>query len=460
MADTKASVLQSKMGKISDVALKALLFVALANPEVSGFRYNSAVTTICEKIYNNSRTVDLMRFDSSSEFFDREVVQKCKRFPNQITILRREKEVLTMNRSSIIAMNSAESMTEFYEALRTGYKNFRTSTTNQQLYFVFEWGTYESFEKFYLDPSRKKWLEGYGFRAINQYFLVANERDKVSLLTIVRYTPKACNTMQVFEVNRYDKMSNKWQSGAFKVDKSSNFHGCNLLIVYKKFNALNSSPLSESDNISDLVHYGHIEKIIDVTSKVANFNVVFEQTFNPEEMAINTACYDSVPDARTVTFPFLYESHVIVTPLGEEYDCYEKLLLPFYWFVWLLIILTILSAIATVIVLSFTSISTRAFVYGTRITNPLENVTRIIFGLSQEIEPRRNFSRVLTMLFILFCLVMRTAWQGKLFEFMQNDMRKYRVKSYAEMVERDYVILEEPNEAILLKEIDDMGAKT
>lgn len=42
------------------------------------------------------------------------------------------------------------------------------------------------------------------------------------------------------------------------------------------------------------------------------------------------------------------------------------------------------------------------------------------------------------MMFILFCLVMRTAYQGKQFEFMQKEMRPKDVESIEEMIAENY----------------------
>lgn len=54
--------------------------------------------------------------------------------------------------------------------------------------------------------------------------------------------------------------------------------------------------------------------------------------------------------------------------------------------------------------------------------------------------PGRNFSRYLLTLFILFCLVIRTAYQGKQFELLQKDIRPADVESIDEMIERNFTL--------------------
>lgn len=54
--------------------------------------------------------------------------------------------------------------------------------------------------------------------------------------------------------------------------------------------------------------------------------------------------------------------------------------------------------------------------------------------------PGRNFSRFLLVSFMLFSLVMRTAYQGKQFQFMQNEMRRPDVKTIDEMIESNFTL--------------------
>lgn len=54
------------------------------------------------------------------------------------------------------------------------------------------------------------------------------------------------------------------------------------------------------------------------------------------------------------------------------------------------------------------------------------------------ILPGRNFARYLLTCFILFCLVLRTAYQGKQFEFLQKDMRPADVATIDEMIDKNF----------------------
>jgi hypothetical protein len=82
------------------------------------------------------------------------------------------------------------------------------------------------------------------------------------------------------------------------------------------------------------------------------------------------------------------------------------------------------------------TVKIRNIVIGENVNTPSLNVAAHFFGLGQIVIPRRNFSRFILMVFILYCLIIRTAWQSMTFEFMQKEMRKPGVKTIQEAQEK------------------------
>jgi hypothetical protein len=54
--------------------------------------------------------------------------------------------------------------------------------------------------------------------------------------------------------------------------------------------------------------------------------------------------------------------------------------------------------------------------------------------------PVNNFGRIILMVFILFCLVIRTAYQGVMFEMITTDMRKESPNMMQELLDSNYTI--------------------
>ncbi|CAO1440634.1 unnamed protein product [Diamesa serratosioi] len=72
------------------------------------------------------------------------------------------------------------------------------------------------------------------------------------------------------------------------------------------------------------------------------------------------------------------------------------------------------------------------------IRNHYFNIMLLFVGGTQHIIPQRNFSRFLLMMFLLFCLVQRTIYQGYLFHFLQSDNRAKEVSTIDEMIENNF----------------------
>lgn len=115
----------------------------------------------------------------------------------------------------------------------------------------------------------------------------------------------------------------------------------------------------------------------------------------------------------------------IMVPPGESYTSFEKVFLPFKDEVWIWIIITFAAVFITIFVLYLTPKYVQNFVFGRNVTTPSLNVWIAFCGLGQT---TRNFAGFLLMSFILFSLIIRTAYQGKSFEFLQKDTRKRGVR--------------------------------
>jgi hypothetical protein len=54
--------------------------------------------------------------------------------------------------------------------------------------------------------------------------------------------------------------------------------------------------------------------------------------------------------------------------------------------------------------------------------------------------PGRNFARYILMVYVLFCLILRSAYLGKQFEFMFKDIRPKDVETIEELIEKNFTI--------------------
>jgi hypothetical protein len=156
-----------------------------------------------------------------------------------------------------------------------------------------------------------------------------------------------------------------------------------------------------------------------------------------------------------LTKPFVFHDDVVVVPPGEEFSGYEKMLLPFDSYTWGLIMFTFVTAFTTIFILNLTTLQIQSFVYGKNVKTPSLNILAVLFGISQIILPGRTFGRFLVINFVIFCLILRTAWQGKLFEFMQKDLRQQEIQSIEEIIEKNFTLYtSSENFQFLYKDMD------
>lgn len=77
-------------------------------------------------------------------------------------------------------------------------------------------------------------------------------------------------------------------------------------------------------------------------------------------------------------------------------------------------------------------------IYGANIRMPAMNVIGTFFGIGQVQLPVANFPRLILMYFILFCLIIRTAYQGVLFELITSDIKKPAPDTIEELIKLDF----------------------
>jgi ABC-type amino acid transport substrate-binding protein len=129
---------------------------------------------------------------------------------------------------------------------------------------------------------------------------------------------------------------------------------------------------------------------------------------------------------------------VFIIPKGRPYKAIEKMLQPFDHAVWIILLITITTAITVIYVINTRFRNLKSFIYGRGVKSPVMNILVGLFGLQQTVLPGRNFARFLLMKFLILCLVLRGIYQGSLFQFLQSDKRHKEVQTIEEMIKKDF----------------------
>ncbi|CRK91817.1 CLUMA_CG005442, isoform A [Clunio marinus] len=284
------------------------------------------------------------------------------------------------------------------------------------------------------------------FRWLGLNSFLVKVKGKLVLKSISRFSQPNCRTQKLKAINYFSETNLKWSSSQFFLDKIDNFQGCEII-----FGGFFRFPFAyeELQENKTIKITGYNVDLINIIAPYANYTVKisfskrrlrkrrFDVFISPPLLLhhVQKRHHFNMP-----TQAIHYESVRAIVPPRESYTSFEKLLLAFDKPVWSLIIITFALAFIVIIILRFCPRFIREFVIGRNVKEPALNVLIAFFGVGQTILPRRNFARILLIMFILYSLIIRTAYQGKSFEFLQKDMKRKGVQTVKDLFDKNYTI--------------------
>ena len=138
------------------------------------------------------------------------------------------------------------------------------------------------------------------------------------------------------------------------------------------------------------------------------------------------------------SIPYLSDNAIFVIPPGRMLTAFEKLVYPLSTIVWISILIVSLLGCLVIFFINRRSLTIRNFVFGRNIRHPYMNMLIATIGGAQKVLPGRNFSRFLLMMYLMYSLVLRAAYQGSYYELLRSDKKVGEVQSIDEMIEKDF----------------------
>ena len=231
--------------------------------------------------------------------------------------------------------------------------------------------------------------------------------------------------------------------------KIENFHGCELRIGLWPFRERGLPILSVTagENGTETAEGAVFDMIVTLST---HLNFTF--SYNADRTFSEPTKYDFQIGADGAKWiegrvspssdPIYSTSDIYVVPPGEHYTSWEKLFLPFDWQTWMLLGITFATAFLIILLIKVSkSTSMYVFIIGSTMTTPSLNVIAIFMGIGQTLLPQKTVSRFMLMCFILFSLIIRTAYQGKYFEFLTSDMSRKPMQTIKELKDKDFAAI-------------------
>ena len=138
------------------------------------------------------------------------------------------------------------------------------------------------------------------------------------------------------------------------------------------------------------------------------------------------------------TDSYISDFLVFVIPPGTGYGPFEKFLLPLNPGTWTLVLIFFLIACLAIFYIRRRSQVTQDFVFGRNIRHPYMNMLTAFVGGTQKRLPTRNFARFLLMSFLLYSLVIRTAYQGAYYGFLKSNQQHDLPDTIDQMIDKDF----------------------
>lgn len=313
-----------------------------------------------------------------------------------------------------------------YEAFRTLYDGFsvdRYDFTGRFLIVYNGWAD----EEF----ARRVFQNLWTLQIVN-VVLIGSRYNRTHLWSYVPYSTESCAMVNLISLNSTEELY---------PDKTTTFHRCPF-----KVGSFETRPYTILDrsNKDKLKISGFEGDLLDTIKEKLNFTVQIFEPQNDEqwgyaltqnstglmrmiqegEVDFGISCLGiSVARSSILKAGIAHYTTALVlaVPKGRPYTAFQKLFRPFEANLWWITATTIVGAAIAIASIELRNRAVRSFVYGQQIRTPYLNLVQVFFGIGMPHLPTRNFARTLLFLWIYFCFVMRSLYQGAMFRYLQQE---------------------------------------
>lgn len=279
-----------------------------------------------------------------------------------------------------------------------------------------------------------------------------NSRE-INLATFYPFQENSCQRISSTIINKY--INDSWINTNFFPEKLKNFNQCPLTVgTIDDEAAFFQTDLGNGTFAYD----GSDVKMLKVIAEVLNFQLKINYSLDWGNIQDNGSASGVLGqvisgdsdmimgyfmELRRTRFmdysaAYYFYSFVVVVPLGAPFTSIENLVRPFSLTVWAALIVTFICAVVLIFIFNLQSVKVKSCIFVNNHQNSYYNLLMIILGGSIKTVSKRSFSRLLMMTLVVFCLIMRTVYQSKMFKYLQANDCKKMVKTLDDMKEREF----------------------
>lgn len=339
----------------------------------------------------------------------------------------------TKRRSAIIFIDTFESFLTFHQKLSDvnfGFSGFYLIVTQNQLF-----------------PEIKKMFKMVWTSMIFNFDVLVHEiSGNVSLHTFIPFSNGSCDNMNPIKINEFNIKTRQWKTTNFFPRKFQNLQQCKLRVgVYLSTPGLDSKKVN---NVTTL--HGFEGNLFEEIARLLNFKMDIDVVTYGGGLILENGTatgliqkavqkrfdlimsFFSLNSIRNVyltpTKSYYIDEMIIILPSDRFLDPFLKLFYVFERELWL----TLLAVCAiTLLVYELVSALFSNFSKTFLSELPIPSLSLLIafVGGSESKVPKKDFPRILLATFLLFFTVIRTVYQGGLFNILQTDIRVNQIKT-------------------------------
>ena len=139
-----------------------------------------------------------------------------------------------------------------------------------------------------------------------------------------------------------------------------------------------------------------------------------------------------------------YQTMQVFTVLArrEPWSSFEIIAYPFDFNIWFVLMVLLLFILSSTHILMYSCRNVLKFIYGFSSATLINtNMIAIVLGQTAHSMPKRNFARYIFLMWILLTLILRSIYQGSLFDFLKSQKTLTLPDSTLELTERKYKLI-------------------
>lgn len=293
---------------------------------------------------------------------------------------------------------------------------------------------------------------------VNVILLNPTQLDESFVYTYFPYSNNICGVVRPIILKRFNLTSSDVDDSTdYFPEKVSNMFNCPLTVAI--FETKPFMMITRKDD-GQVEIDGVDAKVLNYISAKLNFKPILKVSDVPWGLALDngtmTDAIKMVYDLEAnLTLGYFFKSHdrdrvmtaswnyhtsksYWIVPPGKPYTSFEKLFKPFKNRLWTAVALAFILSNVLICIFNRIFVHYWKFIFGDRADCPYYDNFTITFGGVIPIEPAKNFARIIFIFYVFYWLIVRSAYQGALFQFLQKDSTKPHLKNTKEMIENDF----------------------